>query len=266
MSVKFCPIASGSNGNSVYIGSDDTHILIDAGVSGKKIEAGLLTAGACAENLDAIFITHEHTDHIQGAGVISRKYDVPIYATSKTWDYINSNNSIGEVKSKNKVIIYPFEKCVVNDIVVHPFQIPHDAKEPVGYSVFMNNYKLTVATDIGCITDCLKENIYDSDILLIESNHDIDMLKNGPYPYHLKKRVMGEYGHLSNAATGTLLSEIMNERLKYIFLGHLSEQNNKPLIALDTVKTILQSRKIDVEKIKIILAERGRASEVLRLA
>jgi len=266
MSVKFCPIASGSSGNSVYIGNEDTHILIDAGISGKKIEAGLITAGVLAENLSAIFITHEHTDHIQGAGVLSRRYDVPIYATEKTWKHIDYNHSIGTVKQKNKMVIYSGEKCVINDIQVTPFDIPHDATEPVGYPVFMENFKLTVATDIGCVTDCLKENILDSDILLIESNHDIEMLKNGPYTYHLKKRVLSDVGHLSNVSTGHLLSEIITNKLKYIYLGHLSEQNNRPRLAYDTVLNILQSKKIDTSKTKLMLASRGIASETLKLA
>jgi len=266
MSVKFCPIASGSSGNSVYIGNKDTHILIDAGISGKRIEAGLSVAGVPCENLSAIFITHEHTDHIQGAGILSRRYDVPIYATQKTWHRLEHSGAIGAVKHKNKMVIYSGEKCVVNDIQVMPFDIPHDATEPVGYSVFMEDYKLTVATDIGCVTDNLKENIVDSDILLIESNHDIEMLKNGPYPYHLKKRVLSDVGHLSNVSTGHLLGEIITNRLKYIYLGHLSEQNNRPLIALDTVGNILQAKKVDMNKTKLMLANRSVTSEVLKLA
>lgn len=246
MGVKFCPIASGSNGNCIYIGSDSTKILIDAGVSGKKIENRLSEIGVDASKIDGIFLTHEHEDHIQGAGILSRRFDIPIYTTENTWEYINRNKCIGKVVDKNKVVIYKNEKVVINDLVIKPFEIPHDSSEPVAYTVLLDNYKLAVATDIGHVTNELIENLLDTDVLLIESNHDIEMLKNGRYPDYLKNRILGNNGHLSNVSTGQALSKIISKRLKHVFLGHLSEKNNHPLIALNTVTSILEANNIKV--------------------
>lgn len=265
MNVKFCPIASGSDGNSIYIGTDETHILIDAGISGKRIEEGLNNAlnisGKC---LDALFITHEHSDHIQGAGVLSRRFDLPVYATEKTWEEMDKCPSLGKIASHNRRYVYEEEHCIINDIVIKPFEIPHDAVQPVGYCVYAGDRKISVATDMGHVTDIIKESIKDSDILLLESNHDIEMLKNGSYPYYLKQRILGQKGHLSNAAAGGLLSEIFTDRLKHVFLGHLSKENNRPLIAFDTVSTILNANNICPGKsLKLFLAQRGAASEAI---
>ena len=267
MSVKFCPIASGSDGNSIYIGNEYTHILIDAGISGKRIKAGLEdSANVSPEKLDAVFITHEHTDHIQGAGVISRKYNVPIYATEKTWLAMERHNLIGDVAASNRRVIYAEEKCIINDIAVQPFDIPHDAAQPVGYCVYLEDRKISVATDMGCVTDNIREKLYDSDILLLESNHDLEMLKNGRYPQQLKRRILGDRGHLSNKSAGELLAEIISTKLKHVFLGHLSAENNRPLVAMDTVTSILENNHIKAgREFNLYLAQRGVASESLIL-
>jgi len=244
MDVKFCPLVSGSSGNSTYIGTKHTHILIDAGVSCKQIVEHISELKLAPEQIDAIFITHEHIDHIKGAGVLSRKFDIPVYATLGTWEGIGK--TVGDLAQKNIKYVYEDEICIINDLCVKPFAIPHDAREPVAYSVFAENSKMTVATDIGHITDVVKENIYDSDVLLLEANHDLDMLKNGSYPWPLKKRILGDKGHLSNIAAGDTLSEILSSKLKYVFLGHLSKENNEPHLAYETVKKILEDNKIKV--------------------
>ena len=265
MSVKFCPIASGSDGNSVYIGSDDTHILIDAGLSGKRINEGLENAaGISCDKLDGIFITHEHTDHIKGAGVVSRRYGTPLYATKKTWEHIDRRNLIGAVPENKKNIIQSGEKFSLKSIIIEAFDIPHDAAQPVGYSVYLEDKKITVATDIGCVTDSMREKIFGSDIILLESNHDLEMLKNGSYPAVLKKRIMSDKGHLSNRGAGELLADIICPKLKYVFLGHLSAENNMPLIAMETVTTILGANHIKVGRdFHLYLAQRGVVSESL---
>jgi len=267
MSVKFCPIASGSDGNSIYIGNEYTHILIDAGISGKRIKEGMEgSVNISPEKLDAIFITHEHTDHIQGAGVISRKYNVPVFATEKTWLAMERHNLIGAVKAENRRVVYAEEKCVINDIAVQPFDIPHDAAQPVGYCVYLEDRKISVATDMGCVTDNIRERLYDSDILLLESNHDLEMLRNGRYPAQLKRRILGDRGHLSNKSAGELLTEIISSRLKHVFLGHLSAENNRPLIAMDTVTSILECNHIKAgREFNLYLAQRGVASDSLIL-
>lgn len=244
MRLEFCTIASGSSGNCTYIGTDYTKILIDAGISGKKIEEGLAELKLTGDEIDALFITHEHVDHIKGAGILSRRFDIPIFATAETWTAMEG--SLGKIAPSNKRIIYADEVCAVNDICVKPFAIPHDAAEPVGYTIHNGEKKITLATDIGHVTDTIRENIEDSDLLLLESNHDIDMLRKGSYPWHLKQRILGEKGHLSNVAAGDLLAEVMTGKMKYVFLGHLSEENNNPHLAYETVEEILRKKQIEV--------------------
>lgn len=267
MNIKFCPIVSGSSGNSTYVGTDDTHILIDAGVSGIRIEKGLKSSANITGNeIDGIFVTHEHTDHICGVGVLSRRFDIPIYATTKTWEEMDRTNAIGDIKKHNRKTIYPDENIILNDMVLNPFSIPHDAVDPVGYTVEARDVKISVTTDLGHINDNIINHIMDSDILLIESNHDIEMLKNGPYPYYLKQRILSQDGHLSNVLAGELICHAFCDRLKHVYLGHLSKENNRPLIALDTVRTIVSANsKIMEKQLKIHLAERDYASELLEL-
>jgi len=265
--LKFCPIASGSDGNSVYIGSDNTHILIDAGISGKRIQDGLLNgAGTNAEALDCIFLTHEHTDHIQSAGVLSRRYGTSLCATEKTWSYIERHNLLGKIEKDKKHTIKVGEKFMVKDISVEAFDIPHDAAGPVGYCVYIGDKKVAVATDLGCVTDNIREKLFGADIVLIESNHDLEMLKNGRYPDMLKRRIMGERGHLSNRGAGELIAEIISTRLKHVFLGHLSAENNMPIVAMETVMSILEANRIKVGKdLDLRLAQRGAPSGSLIL-
>ena len=244
MNVKFCPLVSGSSGNSTYIGSGNTHILIDAGISCKQLSEHIRQLDMEPSDIDAVFITHEHIDHIKGVGVLSRKYNIPVYATYGTWQGIGK--TVGEFAPENVRYVMPNQMTVVGDMCIKPFSIPHDTIEPVAYSVFTEDRKLTVATDIGHVTDTVKENIYDSDVLLLEANHDVDMLKKGSYPWALKKRILGERGHLSNVTAGDTLSEIMSGRLKYVFLGHLSNENNEPHLAYETVDKILRDNYINV--------------------
>lgn len=262
--MKFCPIASGSSGNSIYIGTKSTHILLDIGITGKRLESGLKAIDAAPP--DAIFVTHEHSDHIQGVGVISRRFDVPIYATDQTWMRMERHSMIGKISPQNRCTIYAGEPCVINDLSVCAFDISHDSAQPVGYTVVGEGYKIAVATDLGHISDVVRANLADSDLILLECNHDIEMLENGPYPRELKNRVRGKKGHLSNVACGEFLAEIVSPRLKYIYLGHLSEENNRPLLAIDTVARILEGRKIKVgSELKLRLAERDMPSVVVEL-
>lgn len=266
MSVNFCPVASGSSGNSIFMSTQATKILIDAGLSGKRIESGLGSIGVACNELDAIFITHEHSDHTQGAGILSRRFDVPIYATVGTWNAMERIGAIGKIAPKNRMYIYADENLIVNDMCVRPFEIPHDAAQPVGYSVFAEDKKMTVATDIGYITPTVKENVYGSDILLLESNHDVDLLVNGRYPIQLKRRILSNYGHLSNVSAGQLLAEVMCGKLKHIFLGHLSEENNRPILAYETVENILIANKINVgSAVNLYLADRHKASRLVTI-
>lgn len=244
MSVLFYPIASGSGGNSTLVATGHTHILIDAGLPGKTIENGLSAIGVNPSALDAIFVTHEHGDHVKGVGVLSRRYNVPVFATEKTWREMDKSKSLGDIAPQNRQTVYIWENCTVNDIIVNPFAIPHDCAAPVGYCIFAEDYKLAVATDMGHVTEGIRESLSDCDCLLLESNHDVDMLVNGPYPQHLKRRILSHHGHLSNACCGQLITQIASKRLKHVFLGHLSEENNRPLVAMETVSRILTAGRL----------------------
>lgn len=188
--MKFCSLYSGSSGNSIFIASDNTRVLIDAGLAGKKIDEALKHIGEEASSIDGIFITHEHIDHIKGVGVLSRKYDIPIYANDNTWAVMEKN--IGKIKEHNIRIMDRRSSITINDLEIRSFNIPHDAIAPVGYTVSYAGKNASVVTDFGVFTEEIRDNIIDSDIILLESNHDVNMLRMGPYPYKLKLRVLGE--------------------------------------------------------------------------
>lgn len=233
--MRMMPIASGSSGNCVYVGSDNTHILIDAGVSRKKIEEGLNKIDLSVKDLSAIFVTHEHSDHIKGIGVISRKEAIPIYATQGTIDGI-LEAGLGDMPEGilNRIgVDIPF---YLKDLVIRPFAISHDANEPCAYSITNANKKVSVCTDLGCYDDYTVENLKESDILYVEANHDINLLQVGSYPYYLKQRILGNKGHLCNESSGQLISKVLHPNLKKVILGHLSKDNNYEKLAYETVK------------------------------
>ena len=181
--MKFCSLYSGSSGNSIFIASDNAKVLIDAGLAGKKIDEALKHIGEEASSIDGIFITHEHIDHIKGVGVLSRKYDIPIYANDNTWAVMEKN--IGKIKEHNIRIMDRRSSIAIKDLEIRSFNIPHDAIAPVGYTVSSGGKNASVVTDFGVFTEEIRDNIIDSDIILLESNHDINMLRMGPYPYNL---------------------------------------------------------------------------------
>lgn len=264
MSFKFCSLSSGSSGNSQYIETDKMKILVDAGLSGKKTQELLKSIDVDASDIDCILVTHEHMDHIKGAGILSRRFDIPIYANECTWN--SMKNELGKLKDSNIKIFKTHLDFELGDLGVMPFKISHDSSEPVGYSFFNKNKKITVVTDTGCIDDEIKYRIDSSDLLMIESNHDTEMLKIGSYPWFLKQRVSGEFGHLSNEDAGNLLSEVLKGKNETILLGHLSRENNFPELAFQTVANILAEKGIDVVKdISLGLTHRDKATEVYKI-
>lgn len=234
--MRMMPIASGSSGNCIYIGSNNTHVLIDTGVSRKRIEEGLHIAGLSLKDISAILVTHEHIDHIKGLGVISRKDSIPVYSTQGTIDGIHAASSIGEVPEDLLNVLPADSDLVIHDLLIHSFHVSHDANDPVAYTVCCGNQKTAVVTDLGFYNDYVVDNLKESDMMLVEANHDINMLQIGSYPYYLKQRILGKKGHLSNESSGKLINDILNDKLEGIYLGHLSKENNYDRLAYETVR------------------------------
>jgi len=234
--MRFVSIASGSSGNCIYAGTENSHILVDAGISARRIEKGLFELGVKPAEIDGICVTHEHSDHIKGLGILARKYEIPIYGTEGTLKEIRKTKSLGEYPAELLKPIMPDVKFSVGDMEVMPFHIDHDAADPVAYRIQSGNKSLAVATDLGHFNQYTIDHLLDLNAVLLESNHDLRMLETGPYPYYLKRRIMGDFGHLSNENAGRLLNCIMNDRMKYILLGHLSKENNLPELAYETVR------------------------------
>lgn len=237
--MKLMSIASGSSGNCIFVGTDNTSILIDAGVSRKRIAEGLNSIDMNFDNLDGILITHEHIDHIRSLGVLARSYNIPIFLTEMTAQAIINISSLGEFDRNLFHFIEPDKKFLVGDMSVEAHSVWHDAADPVCYSINNCDKKVSVATDLGDFDEYMIESIKDSDALLIEANHDVRMLQVGPYPYSTKQRILGKRGHLSNERSGMLLKEVLNSHIKGILLGHLSKDNNYPELAYETVKAEL---------------------------
>lgn len=263
--MRLCSIASGSSGNCIYAGSDTTHVIIDAGISGKRIEAGLNELGLTGKELNGILVTHEHSDHISGLGVLARKYGIPIYATEKTKEAILHTSSVGKIDESLFCVIKPDEPFMTGDLCVHPIKISHDAADPVAYRLECRNKSMGVLTDLGKFDDYIVDKLNGLDVLLLEANHDVKMLQVGSYPYYLKQRILGEKGHLSNELSGQLLCRLMHDGLKCVLLGHLSKENNYEELAYETVRLELhQSDRSGMEnEIPIYVAKRDQISQVV---
>ena len=261
----FCSLYSGSSGNSMFIASERAKILIDAGLPGKKIDAALQEINENPNDLNGIFITHEHSDHIKGVGVLSRKYDIPIYANADTWSAMEQ--SIGKIKEHNIKIIDKRSITEIEDMNIKAFNIPHDAVSPMGYTVTDGLKSVSVATDFGTFTKEIYDNIKESEVILLESNHDVNMLKFGPYPYPLKRRILSEIGHLSNEDCGSAIVELAKCGLnKQVILGHLSNTNNQPDLAYQTVLNVLTENGIKVkEDIILTMANRHNPSSYIKI-
>lgn len=232
MRFTFCPLFSGSSGNSLFIGADDTRILVDAGMPGRAIEAQLRALGVSPDTLSGILITHEHTDHIKGVGILSRKYDLPVYANEGTWTAMQEK--IGGIALKNQRLFYTGEDFYIGPLNISPFAIPHDAAEPVGYAFYYGAIKAATATDIGHVNDKWLSAVSGAQVMMLESNHDVGMLMCGRYPVQLKTRIKGRRGHLCNEDSAKALVTLCEAGLRSVVLGHLSAENNLPELAFKT--------------------------------
>ena len=265
--MRLCSIASGSSGNCIYVGSDTTHLLVDAGISGKRVELGLNMLDLTSADLDGIVITHEHSDHIRGLGVMARKSHVPIYATGGTIRAIQNSGGLG--KFPEGIFHEISEDCPfeLGDLTVKPFAISHDAAQPVGYRVEQGDRAVGIATDMGIYNDYIVERLSGLDALLLEANHDVNMLQVGRYPYPLKRRILGERGHLSNETAGQLLCRLLHDHMKAVLLGHLSKENNYEALAYETVcsEVTLGDNPYKAADFDISVAHREQASQVVVL-
>ncbi|WP_035236163.1 MBL fold metallo-hydrolase [Desulfobacter vibrioformis] len=218
-----CPLASGSKGNAIFVSAPDTAVLVDAGLSGIEIQRRMASVGVAPQSLKAIIITHEHTDHIKGAGILSRRFNIPVYATRDTFAACKNLGAIDQVT---------FFECgdafEIGSLTVNPFSISHDACDPAGLTLTHGAKKIGIATDLGVVTNLVRTHLSHSNALYIEANHDPDMLMAGPYPWHLKQRIQSRTGHLSNQDARDLVAQVFHKDLDHVILAHLSEENNRP--------------------------------------
>ena len=263
--LELCSIASGSSGNCICVGSDNHHVLIDAGISGKRIENGLNEVDLKSQDMDGILVTHEHLDHIAGLGVMARRYGLPMYATAGTIEAIKNTPSVGKIDPELFHEIVPQEDFVIGDLTITPIHISHDAADPVAYRIKKENRTFAVVTDLGNYDDEIVQQLQGLDTLLLEANHDIHMLEVGGYPYYLKQRILGDRGHLSNELSGQLLCDILHDNLKHIMLGHLSRENNYAKLAYETVKleVTLAENEYKGEDLDMFVASRDSVSEIV---
>jgi phosphoribosyl 1,2-cyclic phosphodiesterase len=249
-------LASGSRGNATYISDGRTAILIDAGLSGVEIQRRMARKGLDTSSLDAILVSHEHADHIHGVGVLSRRFGLRVYINDGTRQA--SGSALGRLSG-----ICPFtcgDAFAIGSLAIHPFSISHDAEDPAGFSISCNGVKVGVATDLGIVTGVVKTHLMACDILILEANHDPQMLIDGPYPWPLKQRIRGRSGHLSNDDTALLLEKLQHDRLAHVILAHLSEENNTPEKARQAVKNVLNGAGV-----KLHVASQAAGSIVLTL-
>ena len=263
--MRMVSIASGSSGNCIYVGSDETHILVDAGISNKRIEQSLHEIGVDGKDLSGILVTHEHSDHVQGLGVLARRKGIPIYGTAETLQQVKNMKSLGNIPDELFVPILPDADFCIGDLQVLPFSIDHDAANPVAYRIGCGKKSVAVATDMGHYSQYIIDHLQHLDAALVEANHDVRMLEAGPYPYPLKRRILSDYGHLSNENSGRLISSILHEGIRHIFLGHLSKENNIPELAYETVRLEIDQSDTGyhARDFSISVARRDRMSEII---
>jgi len=266
MPLTFCTLFSGSSGNAVYLGGDDGALLIDCGMSCKQILDALAVAQLRPASLKGLLITHEHSDHVRGAGIVSRKLGIPIYATEGTWS--GMEQAVGAIEPRNRVTITAGESFFACGMEVAAFSIPHDANDPVGYRFFLRRHSVAVATDLGYFSDAVYTAVSGAEVVLLESNHDPDLLRENPhYPARLKSRILGQKGHLSNEAGASAAVKLLEQGAKHLLLGHLSSENNTPDMAYRTAHAALTEAGAKVgEDVTLNVAARYRASFMYQLA
>jgi phosphoribosyl 1,2-cyclic phosphodiesterase len=244
VSIRFSVLASGSTGNAFYVETDRNSLLVDAGLSGKQMEQLFKQIERDMKQLSGILVTHEHSDHIKGLGVIARKYKLPIYANEKTWKAMEG--LIGDIPTEQKFVFQMGTVKTFGDLDVESFGVSHDAAEPMFYVFHHEGKKLVLITDTGYVSDRMKGIIKNADVFVFESNHDVEMLRMGHYPWNIKRRILSDVGHVSNEDAGLALADVIGEKTKRIYLAHLSQDNNMKDLARMSVTQVLASKGIIV--------------------
>ena len=261
--LNFCSLYSGSSGNSLFVETEETKLLIDAGVSSKKIETALTNLSVDPTDINGILITHEHSDHVQGLGTFAKKFHLPVFVNEKTLDAMPKQKE----KLEDKYIHFfdLEEKFEIGDLKIKPFAIPHDAANPCGFNIMKEDKKISIATDIGHMTKDILIHLENSLFLLLESNYDPDVLMCSHYPYPLKSRIAGPIGHLSNELAGKTISHLLQSGLKEAMLGHLSKESNFPELAYKTVVEELMASNYNENTLALSVASRDTQSKIVAL-
>lgn len=257
--LKFCSLYSGSTGNSLLVQNKDTNLLIDAGVSAKKIVTALENLDVLITDINAILVTHEHKDHTLSLSTLSKKYNIPIYANEKTWSMIDYS----KIPDENIKYYTPYKKFKVGNLDILPFRIPHDAIDPCGFNIFNGNKKISIVTDLGYIDEDIFSHLKESSFIMLESNYDPEVLKYSSYPFALKQRIAGPSGHLSNSSAGQTISKLHEYGLKSAMLGHLSKESNFPELAYRTVLNELESN--NIFNFNLSVASRFEPSKIINI-
>lgn len=261
--LECCSLYSGSSGNSFFVQTENTKILVDAGVSCKKIENALDSLNVSPEEIDAIFITHEHIDHTKSIGLLSSKYNIPLYTNIETWNALISSNK----KLENSTVKFfkNDKNMIFNDLLITPFSTPHDAVNPCGFNIVKDKKKISIATDLGHVSPSVIKSLENSSFLMLEANYDLNVLKYSPYPYSLKQRISGPNGHLENTTTGKTVAQLVKGGLEKTLLVHLSKENNFPELAYKTVVEQLHSEELSEKNVNINVAPRDYPSAIFKV-
>jgi phosphoribosyl 1,2-cyclic phosphodiesterase len=245
MTLRFSVLASGSTGNAFYIESNQTRLLVDAGLSGKQLDRLFQGISVDPAALSGILVTHEHSDHVKGLGIFARKYKLPIYANEKTWKAME--NSIGKLTTDQKFLFNMEEVKTFQDMDISSFGVSHDAAAPMFYTFHHEGKKVALVTDLGYVSERIKKTVEGADAYIFEANHDVEMLRMGRYPWNVKRRILGDSGHVSNDDAGLALADIIDNNTKRVYLAHLSQDNNMKDLARMSVDSILKERGINLD-------------------
>ena len=261
--LNFCSLYSGSSGNSLLVETENTKLLIDAGVSAKKIEKALTDINIDPTSINGILITHEHTDHVQGLGKLTKKFDLPVFVNQETIDAMPKQKD--KILDKNIKTFKVTDKFSIGDLDIKPFAIPHDAANPCGYNIWKENKKISIATDIGHMTNFILKQLEESLFIMLEANYDPNVLKCSSYPFHLKSRIAGPTGHLPNEIAGKTISYLLKYGLKNAMLGHLSKESNFPELAYQTVIDELIANNYNENSLQLSVASRDLHSKIITI-